>query len=177
MTDPVAAIRPRGPVAVSDATDSEPLNGRVYARLRAQLMSGVFEPGQVVSIRGLAERLGTSTMPVREALHRLIADNALEARANRTIVVPVVTRVGAIPDVVSEGRHGLFVPVADAPALAEAIGALAADPASLACMRAACRARVASAFSIGRVADDLRALYSTLLKHHVRNRRLGRSPT
>jgi DNA-binding GntR family transcriptional regulator len=55
-------------------------------------MSGVFEPGQVVSIRGLAERLGTSTMPVREALHRLIADNALEARANRTIAVPVITR-------------------------------------------------------------------------------------
>ncbi len=60
--------------------------------LRAQLMSGVFEPGEMVSIRGLAEKLGTSTMPVREALHRLIADHAIEARANRTIALPVIRR-------------------------------------------------------------------------------------
>ena len=95
MTDPVAAILPLGRIVTDDAaSDGEPLNGRVYARLRTQLMAGVFEPGEVVSIRGLAERLGTSTMPVREALHRLIADNALEARANRTIAVPIITRAG-----------------------------------------------------------------------------------
>ncbi|MGD9538073.1 MAG: GntR family transcriptional regulator [Alphaproteobacteria bacterium] len=94
MTDPVAAVLPLASTFADDAAaaEGEPLNGRVYARLRAQLMSGMFEPGEVVSIRGLAERLGTSTMPVREALHRLIADNALEARANRTIAVPIITR-------------------------------------------------------------------------------------
>jgi len=76
------------------SANSEPLNGRVYAKLRAELMNGTFEPGEIVSIRGLAERLGTSTMPVREALNRLIADRALEARANRTIAVPLITRTG-----------------------------------------------------------------------------------
>jgi DNA-binding GntR family transcriptional regulator len=94
MTDPVAArVVPR-PAAAFAESEGEPLNGRVYATLRAKLMSGAFEPGEVVSIRGLAERLGTSTMPVREALHRLIADRALEARANRTIAVPLMTRRG-----------------------------------------------------------------------------------
>ena len=33
-------------------------------------------------------------MPVREALHRLIGDRALEARANRTIAVPLISRAG-----------------------------------------------------------------------------------
>jgi DNA-binding GntR family transcriptional regulator len=94
MTDPVAVLLPLHPTPADDFgfIEGEPLNGRVYAMLRAQLMSGVFEPGEVVSIRGLAEKLGTSTMPVREALHRLMADHAFEARANRTIALPVIRR-------------------------------------------------------------------------------------
>ncbi len=94
MTDPVAAVLPLHLSTVDDfsVVDGEPLNGRVYATLRAQLMSGVFEPGEMISIRGLAEKLGTSTMPVREALHRLIADHAIEARANRTIALPIIRR-------------------------------------------------------------------------------------
>ncbi|MSO70070.1 MAG: GntR family transcriptional regulator [Alphaproteobacteria bacterium] len=102
MTDPVAAILPlRTPHAAAfGVADGEPLNGRVYATLRAQLMAGVFEPGEVVSIRGLAKKLGTSTMPVREALHRLIGDHALEARANRTIALPLL-------------RHGDYLAVCD----------------------------------------------------------------
>ncbi len=46
-------------------------------------------------------------------------------------VVPVVTRVGAIPDVVEEGVHGTFVPVREAEPIAEALVALAADRARL----------------------------------------------
>ena len=94
MTDPVAAILPLHPSQPDEIgfIEGEPLTGRVYAMLRAPLMSGVFEPGEVVSIRGLAEKLGTSTMPVREALHRLIADHAIDARVNRSIALPVIRR-------------------------------------------------------------------------------------
>ncbi|MSO74406.1 MAG: GntR family transcriptional regulator [Alphaproteobacteria bacterium] len=94
MTDPVAAILPLHPsrAAAVQPYRGQPLNGRVYVTLRAQLMAGVFEPGEVVSIRGLAEKLGTSTMPVREALHRLIADHALETHTNRTIALPLLQR-------------------------------------------------------------------------------------
>jgi glycosyltransferase involved in cell wall biosynthesis len=84
----------------------------------------------------------------------------LEARAAG--VVPVVTRVGGMPDVVLEGVHGRFVPVGDAAAIAAAITALGADRATLARMSAACRKRIAGAYSIDRVASGLAGLYTAL---------------
>src|SRR5690606_24756841 len=39
----------------------------------------------------LAAALGVSTMPVREAMSRLVADGALEAHAKRAFVVPQIT--------------------------------------------------------------------------------------
>ncbi|MGE3146026.1 MAG: GntR family transcriptional regulator [Pseudorhodoplanes sp.] len=68
------------------------LHGRVYAELRNALMSGRFAPGSLVSLRTLAASLGTSPMPVRAAVNRLIAERALEMRANRTVAVPVLTQ-------------------------------------------------------------------------------------
>lgn len=64
---------------------------RVYSELRRALIGGLFAPGQVLTIRQLADALLTSTMPVREALGRLIAEQALEALPNRSIRVPLVT--------------------------------------------------------------------------------------
>ena len=74
-------------------------------------------------------------------------------------VVPVVTPVGAIPDVVSEGEHGLIVPPRDAGAIAVAIERLATDKAAMARMSAACRKHIAGAYSIERVAKDFSELY------------------
>jgi glycosyltransferase involved in cell wall biosynthesis len=77
--------------------------------------------------------------------------------------LPVITtRIGAIPDVVADGVHGLFVPERDADALYRAIAALSADRELLARMSAACRARVAAAYSMERLADQLRQLYSDM---------------
>ena len=64
---------------------------RVYSELRRALIGGLFAPAQVLTIRSLADALMTSTMPVREALGRLISEQALEALPNRTIRVPPVT--------------------------------------------------------------------------------------
>jgi glycosyltransferase involved in cell wall biosynthesis len=77
-------------------------------------------------------------------------------------VVPIVTRVAAIPDVVAEGIHGLFVPPRDPEAIAQALAALAADRARLARMSAACRERVSACYSIERLVDDFAALYRKL---------------
>jgi glycosyltransferase involved in cell wall biosynthesis len=74
-------------------------------------------------------------------------------------VVPVVTPVGAIPDVVSDGEHGVLVPPRDAEAIAQALAKLAADRICVARMSAACRKRVASGYSIERVAKDFSELY------------------
>jgi glycosyltransferase involved in cell wall biosynthesis len=77
-------------------------------------------------------------------------------------VVPVVTRVGAIPDVVEEGVHGAFVPLREAGPIAGAVAALEADRTRLLRMSAACRRRVAAGYSIERLGAGFAALYSQL---------------
>jgi DNA-binding GntR family transcriptional regulator len=67
---------------------SESAKQWVYRVLRRAVMTGQFEPGDPVTINGLAESLGVSAMPVREALHRLVADGALELLDNRRVRVP-----------------------------------------------------------------------------------------
>ena len=69
----------------------ETVQDRVYTELRRALIGGLFEPGQVLTIRQLADALVTSTMPVREAMGRLITEQALEALPNRSIRVPPIT--------------------------------------------------------------------------------------
>lgn len=63
----------------------------VFRRLRRTIMAGRFPPGQAVTIRGLAEALGVSSMPVREALARLVAERALVLLDNRRVRVPEMT--------------------------------------------------------------------------------------
>lgn len=71
--------------------DRETLQERIYRELRRALMSGAVRPGQVVSSRTLAEMLGTSPMPVRDAIRRLVTEHALIALPNRTMIVPDLT--------------------------------------------------------------------------------------
>ena len=56
---------------------SEPtsLHETVQAELRRRLVTGKIIPGVSLSTRKLAEELGVSQMPVREALSRLAAGN------------------------------------------------------------------------------------------------------
>lgn len=77
-------------------------------------------------------------------------------------VPPIVTAVGAMPDVVTENVHGLFVPLRDPDAIARAIASLAADRALLAQMSSACRRRIAGRYTAERMASDLARLYSDL---------------
>jgi DNA-binding GntR family transcriptional regulator len=69
-----------------------PLSQQVYLTLRNTLMAGRLRPGESVSLRTLAKRLGTSAMPVREAVNRLIAEKALQLLPSRQIIVPRMTR-------------------------------------------------------------------------------------
>lgn len=63
----------------------------IYQQLRHALMIGRFDPLQALTIASLAETFGTSNMPVREALRRLAAENALEIASNGSARVPPVT--------------------------------------------------------------------------------------
>lgn len=60
----------------------------VYRELRQRILFGGFRPGSAITLRGLADTLGTSPMPIREAVRRLIAERALVMQDNRRVVVP-----------------------------------------------------------------------------------------
>lgn len=64
---------------------------QVYDQIRHVLMRGGFRPGEKLSSRKLAARLGVSDMPVRAALGRLLAEGALVQNANGTFAVPLIS--------------------------------------------------------------------------------------
>lgn len=68
--------------------DGETLAQRVFLQLRSDILAGRIAPGESLTIRGLAESLGVSAMPVREALRRLISERALEMQDNRRVRIP-----------------------------------------------------------------------------------------
>ena len=68
------------------------LGERVHTELRELLMGGELAPGQKMSLRSVAETLGVSMMPVREAVARLVSDQSLEVLPNRAVRVPLMTR-------------------------------------------------------------------------------------
>ncbi|PAU52330.1 GntR family transcriptional regulator [Pseudomonas sp. PIC25] len=70
---------------------AENLQEQMYQRLREGLLAGRFEPGEALKLRDLAARWGTSPMPVRAALQRLVAEGALEGEPQRSVRVPVMT--------------------------------------------------------------------------------------
>jgi DNA-binding GntR family transcriptional regulator len=73
------------------ALQRETLGDRVTGELRALLVAGRLAPGEKLSLRRVAEALGVSMMPVREAVSRLAADRALEVLPGRAVRVPVLT--------------------------------------------------------------------------------------
>jgi glycosyltransferase involved in cell wall biosynthesis len=84
----------------------------------------------------------------------------LEAMAGGA--VPVVTPVGAIPDVVQDHVHGLFVPAHAPQAVADALERLARDRQLLYRFALAARSRVVEQYSLARLATEFEALYASL---------------
>jgi DNA-binding GntR family transcriptional regulator len=64
------------------------LSQLVYSELRGALMNGQYSPGERLRIADLAEGLGTSITPVREAIFRLVSEQALSMTAATSISVP-----------------------------------------------------------------------------------------
>ncbi|ADJ64921.1 GntR family transcriptional regulator [Herbaspirillum seropedicae] len=68
------------------------LSERVYQDLCELIQAGQVRPGQKLTLKGLADALGTSPMPVREAVRQLAAEGALEILPNRAMRVPLMTK-------------------------------------------------------------------------------------
>lgn len=85
----------------------------------------------------------------------------LEAMAAE--VACVVTRVGGIPEAITDGEHGRLVPPRDPEQLAAALVEVLEDDALRERLAAGGRQRVAEAFSIDRAVQRTRSLYHALL--------------
>jgi DNA-binding GntR family transcriptional regulator len=64
------------------------IHDKVYAAIQDGLIGGRFVPGKSVTLRGLAEMLGVSPMPVRAAVARLVAEGALAMTPTHRVSVP-----------------------------------------------------------------------------------------
>lgn len=79
-------------MAESNNDARRPVHQQVYEALCDSILAGQFVPGVSVTLRGLAEQLGVSPMPVREAIRRLVAERALQVLSNRRVCVTPMTR-------------------------------------------------------------------------------------
>ncbi len=64
---------------------------RLYRTLRARVMYGLLNPGQALTLRGLAAEFGVSMTPAREAIRRLAAEGALKITPSGRVSVPELT--------------------------------------------------------------------------------------
>lgn len=64
------------------------LRESAYRSLHDAFTRGEFAPGALLSLRSLADQLGTSMTPVREAVRRLVAEGALIDTRSRKLQVP-----------------------------------------------------------------------------------------
>ncbi|WP_433449446.1 GntR family transcriptional regulator [Streptomyces sp. CA-142005] len=123
------------------------LRDRAYAEIRDAIVAGEIEPGAVVRDADLAERLGLSRAPVREAFSRLVDEGLLESKPQSyTRVTPLVAADVRDAAAVVGAMHELVTRVA-VPRL---------RPADVAEMRAA-NERFAAAVRAGDVDEALRA--------------------
>lgn len=68
-----------------------PLGVLVHARLRDDIASGHFKPGERLKERQLADRYGVSRIPVRDALLKLEREGFLDTLPRRGVVVRTLT--------------------------------------------------------------------------------------
>ena len=144
-----------------------PLMGAVRAQLAALGLQDVaWLPGARADVAGLLHGFSLFALP---SLAEGTPVSMLEAMA---CGLPVVaSRVGGIPEVVTEGVEGTLVPPRDDEALATALAAYVRDPALRRRHGEAARARVEAAFSMRAMLAAYGSLYGRLCQ-----RKLGRQP-
>jgi DNA-binding GntR family transcriptional regulator len=82
----------------------ETLQEQVFRHVTELILDGSIVPGEMVTVQSLADAFGVSPMPVREALRRLTAANALTVISGRSIGIPRISleRLNDLRDVRSE---------------------------------------------------------------------------
>jgi DNA-binding GntR family transcriptional regulator len=66
---------------------SLPIREKVYEDIKSSILSGHYTPGEKLAEEHLAETLGVSRTPVREALHKLESEGLIKPRKKRGFIV------------------------------------------------------------------------------------------
>jgi DNA-binding GntR family transcriptional regulator len=115
--------------AFADLQRAPPLAEQIYQRLRYQLRSGVFAPGERIIESNLAQQLLVSRSPVREALSRLAADGLLESHGSGfRVTMPTpqdLTEIFEMRRLLEPAAARQVAGVADATLMRELAGSLA----------------------------------------------------
>ena len=91
IVEPVPQTREKPVLSHFEPVSSRATVGEaVYRELRDALSVGRFDPSQVLTIGAISEAFGTSHMPAREALRRLVAEGALNVGTGGSARVPGV---------------------------------------------------------------------------------------
>lgn len=67
------------------------LGDSAYREMKERLIRGVYRPGHKLTVRGVAEDLGVSSTPARDAINRLTSDGALVYAGPKTVIVPILS--------------------------------------------------------------------------------------
>ena len=157
LLDAVPAVRSRCPSArffvIGGGRDAE-----AVARAAAALDGSVTLLGQRDDV---PELLAALDIVVLSSRREAMAQTTLEGMAVGRPVISTTT-IGA-DEAIEDGVSGLLVPVADPPALAEAIVGLAVDPARRAALGEAARRRIGEHFTVAHTLDRSEAVFRAIV--------------
>lgn len=163
LIDAFALLAERWPTLVLVLGGGGDLDGALRSRAAARgLGTRVRFPG-VLGHDEVARYLAAADIAIVPSVHDEagnvdgLPNVVMEALASSTPLV--ATTAGGIPSVVEDGDTGRLVPERDAPALAEAVDSLLADPASRARLGARARRRAVESWSWEKVAERLESAY------------------
>lgn len=74
------------------ATSDASLRNKVYKYIKAQIITGVYGPGETLLESKLADELGVSRTPIREAIHLLELEGLVETSAKKGAAVLGISR-------------------------------------------------------------------------------------
>jgi DNA-binding GntR family transcriptional regulator len=81
-----------------------PVSARTYEYLKSRVLSGGFNPGDRLTEEHLAEELGVSRTPIREALHKLELEGLIKSLETRGFPYCPMGRIQSFRD--HEKIHG-----------------------------------------------------------------------
>ncbi|SDH37522.1 GntR family transcriptional regulator [Nonomuraea jiangxiensis] len=151
-----------GPVETTSLAD------QAYRRLRDAIRDGVLRPGEKITERDLASRLGVSPTPVREALRQLVHEKVVERVGPRALRIAAHSPAARSEIVEAEVRlSGLMARLAARNATADQLTDLVSLLAQADRIVAEVEKTVAEQGLEADVADQLRAVFHKLrLFHH-----------